>query len=119
MERGEQVIISPVAAPHDGKKEATLRSENAHVAPSYSHVTADKELQEQWGEMRAGQACQSSNYFTPRGNKAPASGVFVSSGVLRVSVSYQNFPRGRYIYTHQNFCDCFGPAISKRQRGGR
>lgn len=24
-----------------------------------------------------------------------------------------------YIYTHQNFCDCFGPAISKRQRGGR
>lgn len=99
MEHGEQVIISPVAAPRDGKKEASLHS---HAAPSYSHVTADKELQGQRGEMRAGQACQSSNYFTPRGNKAPASGVFVSSGVLRVSVSYQNFPRGRYIYIHSS-----------------
>lgn len=88
-------------------------------ASSYSHVTADKELQGQRGEMRTGQACQSSNYFTPRGNKAPASGVFASSGVLRVSVSYENFPQGRYIYTHQNFCDCFGSAISKRQCGGR
>lgn len=44
-----------------------------------------------------------------------ASGVcfLVSEGILWVNVSHQNFVETD-IYTHQNFSDCFGLAISKR-----
>lgn len=41
--------------------------------------------------MRAGQACQSGNYFAAGGNVGSVSGVFVSAGVLWVNVSNQNF----------------------------
>lgn len=112
-EHGEQVIISPVVTLCDSKHKpaSTLKMCTWHHLIQMSYQIRNCRGGSMiWGPDRPVRAViillQEEIWIF-------ASGVFVSAGVLWVNVSHQNFAEAD-IYTHQNFCDCFGLAISKR-----
>lgn len=106
--------------------QAGLTAQNTHIAPHNSNVQPHKKLQEWWWDMRAGQICQRGNYFQQKGNIDLASGVclLTSTESLWVNVSHQHsveidivYLYYIYFYTHQNFWDCVGLAISEAEWG--
>lgn len=90
--------------------QAGLTSENVHIAPPNSNVKPDKELQDDSGIWGLDRPVRGVIIFHQKEIWIwPQVCVFL---FLWANVSHQSSAKAD-IYTHQNFCDCFGLAISK------